>query len=100
MKYYFHPSAKIELREAVSYYETCGTNLGAEFAKEIYSTIQLITKFPKAWTQMTKNTKRCISKRFPYGVIYQIENRHILIIAIMQLNRKPNYWKHRILKNK
>jgi len=35
-------------------------------------------------------------ERFPYGVIYQISEDEVLIVAIMQLNRKPNYWQSRI----
>ncbi|MCP4129418.1 MAG: type II toxin-antitoxin system RelE/ParE family toxin [bacterium] len=97
MKYSFHPSARIELSEAVYYYESCRKGLGAEFAKEVYSTVRRITEFPEAWTPLTKNTRRCLTKRFPYGVIYQIKDGWILIIAVMQLNRKPDYWKNRIL---
>jgi plasmid stabilization system protein ParE len=97
MKYSFHPSAKIELGEAVYYYETCRTGLGAEFAKEVYSTVRRITEFPEAWSPLTKNTRRCLTRRFPYGVIYQIEDDQVLIIAVMQLNRKPDYCKNRIM---
>jgi hypothetical protein len=45
MKYSFHPDAKIELLEATDYFEDCRSNLGLEFAKEVYSTIHRITCF-------------------------------------------------------
>jgi len=96
MKYSFHPLAKIEFNESISYYEECRTGLGAEFAKEIFSTIQRILQFPEAWTRLSKNTRRCLTIRFPYGVVYQILDEEILIIAVMQLNRKPGYWKNRM----
>lgn len=96
MKYSFHPSAKIELNEAIYYYESCRSGLGAEFAKEVRSTVRRITEFPEAWSPLTKNTRRCLTKRFPYGVIYQIADDQILIIAVMQMNKEPNYWKNRI----
>jgi hypothetical protein len=97
MKYSFHPLAKIELSEAVNYYQECQTGLGTEFVEEVYSTIQRIIQLPEAWSQLSLNTRRCLLKRFPYGVIYQItENKEILIIAVMQMNRKPDYWKNRI----
>lgn len=96
MKYYFHPTAKKELSEAVDFYEECQAGLGAEFAKELYSTIYRIThQYPKAWPCLSENTRRCLTKRFPYGIIYQIVDNEILIIAVMQLNRKPSYWKDR-----
>lgn len=97
MKYSFHPSARIELNEAVHYYEGIRKGLGAEFVKEIYSTLQRITDFPEAWTPLSENTRRCLTKRFPYGLIYQIQDDQILIIAVMQQNRKPDYWKKRIV---
>ncbi len=84
MKYFFHPSAKIELTEAAHYYENCRKGLGIEFSKEIHSTVKRIIEFPEAWSTLTKNTRRCLTKRFPYGVIYQIEDDQIFIIAVMQ----------------
>ena len=97
MNYSFHPSAKDELNLAIDYYEECQSGLGEEFAKEIFCTIQRIIQFPKGWSKLSKNTRRCLINRFPFGIIYHILENHINIIAIMQLNRKPNYWKDRIL---
>ena len=96
MKYSFHPSAKTEFTETIEYYEECRIGLGLEFAKEVYSTIQRVVQFPEAWSPLSKSTRRCLTSRFPYGLIYQILDDEILIIAIMQLNRKPGYWKERI----
>ncbi len=96
MKYSFHSDAEQELRDAMDYYETCSPGLGMEFADEIYSTVQRIIYFPKAWSQFSKNTRRCLTQRFPYGVIYHIMTDEVVIIAIMQLNRVPGYWKKRL----
>ena len=96
MKYSFHPSAKIEFNESINYYEECQIGLGAEFAKEIFSTIQRVLQFPEAWSRLSENSRRCLTIRFPYGVVYQILDEEILIIAVMQLNRKPGYWKNRM----
>ncbi len=96
MNYIFHPSAKKELTKAIIYYKECQKGLGTEFLEEIYSTIQRITTFPKAWPMLSINSRRCLTNRFPYGVIYEIKsNISIRIIAIMQLNQKPNYWMKR-----
>jgi len=99
MKYYFHPAAKSELNLAIDYYENCQQGLGEEFAKEVFATIHRITQFPKAWSKLSENTIRCLTNRFPFGIIYQILENKILIIAVMQLNRKPNYWKDRLNKS-
>ena len=95
MKYSFHPYAKTELNKAIDYYEAFQPGLGLEFAKECYLTIYRIIKYPKAWAPLSKNTRRCLTNRFPYGIIYQILEKEVFIIAVMHLNKKPNYWKER-----
>ena len=97
MKYSFHPEAKEEFLETIDYYETRSTGLGLEFFNDIYSTIQRIREYPNAWSKFSENTRRCLTKRFPFGVIYQVseDKDEIIIIAVMQVNRKPGYWKNR-----
>ncbi len=98
MKYFFHPKAREELLEAINYYEQCSSGLGFEFSKEIFLTIHRIVNFPEAWSIFSKNTRRCLTNRFPFGVIYQIvkDKDEIIIVAVMQLNRAPDYWKNRV----
>jgi plasmid stabilization system protein ParE len=96
MNYAFHPEANAELNEAVDYYNNCQPNLGSDFAREVHTAIQNILAYPEAWTLLSKRTRRCLVHRFPYGVIYQITGGAILIIAVMQLNRKPGYWRDRV----
>jgi plasmid stabilization system protein ParE len=95
MKFEFHPAAEEELNQAVDYYNDCQPMLGWDFAQEVYSTIQNILAYPEAWTPLSKNTRRCLVNRFPFGVIYQIRENEILIIAVMHLNRIPGYWQSR-----
>lgn len=95
MNYYFHPDAERELNEAITYYNGCQNGLGLEFAKEVYLAIKNILSFPYAWAPLSANTRRCLTNRFPYGVIYQVADEEAYIIAVMHLNREPNYLKNR-----
>lgn len=95
MNYHFHPEAEIELNEAVDYYDGCQYGLGLEFANEVYAAIETICRFPLAWTPLSEKTRRCLLKRFPYGVVYQPKGGEIVVIALMQLSRKPDYWSKR-----
>ncbi len=95
MKYLFHPDAELELNASVDYYEECKTNLGSEFAYEVQKTIQRILAFPTAWQKLDGDIRRCLTNRFPFGVIYYQRDNEIVILAVMQLQRKPNYWKER-----
>jgi hypothetical protein len=96
MKFHFHPDADAEFDKAVEYYEQCQSGLGLEFAEEVYAAIARITEYPDAWTPLSKNTRRCLINRFPYGVIYQVKTNDLRIIAIANLQRRPGYWNERM----
>lgn len=95
MTFSFHPEADIEFFEAINYYEKREVGLGYDFAIEIYSVIQNILDYPKAWPILKDDIRRCLANRFPYGILYSIEQYHIFILAVMNLNRSPDYWKNR-----
>lgn len=96
MKFLFHPEAEAELIEAADYHESKETGLGVDFAMEIYSAIERIASFPMAWPKIEPEIRRCLVRRFPYGILYSDNRDTILIVAIMHLHRKPDYWKYRI----
>lgn len=96
MTFSFQPRAEQELDEAVRYYEECCAGLGLEFAEEVYAAIARIIAYPKAWTRLSKHTRRCLVNRFPFGVIFQVKVSELRIIAVANLNHKPGYWKRRV----
>jgi hypothetical protein len=100
MKFYFHPEARKEFDGAVDFYELSQVGLGLEFAEEVYATIARIIQYPDAWSVMSKNSRRCLANRFPYGLIYQIKSRSLRIIAVAHLHRRPGYWKERLGQSK
>jgi plasmid stabilization system protein ParE len=95
MKYLFHPEAEAEFNQAIDYYENCADGLGYDFAVEVYSAIERIVAYPKVWTILEGEVRRCQARRFPYAVLYIEEMEKIFILAVMHLHRDPDYWKHR-----
>ena len=97
MNFYFHPEVEPELLKAVSYYENCRPGLGIEFSHEVYLAITRILEFPDSYAQFSKNTRRCVLNRFPYGILYSPRriDGSIIILAVMNLHRKPNRWNKR-----
>ena len=92
----FLAPAQAELAEAVAYYNSQKPELGSQFAEEIRRTIERILQYPKAWTPLSKRTRRCRTNKFPYGVIYQVRGDVLLIVAVMHLHREPQTWKSRL----
>ena len=96
MNFSFHPEAETEFFEAIEYFDGCEDGLGLDFSREIFAAINRVTGFPNAWPPISDFLRRCLVKRFPYGIIYEVENDEIFILVVMQLNRDPDYWKHRL----
>ena len=95
MKFIFHPEAEDEFFDAIEYYEAVDVGLGYDFSMEVLATVRNITEYPLAWPILIENVRRCLTNRFPFGVIYSIEGDHIHVLAVMHLRRKPGYWEDR-----
>jgi toxin ParE2 len=96
MKIRFLEIAQIELDEAIDYYNSELPGLGGSFLAELLRALDRVGKFPEAWQSCSKRTRRCQLRRFPYGIIYRVLNDEILIVAIANLHRQPEYWQSRI----
>ncbi len=96
MSFFFHPLAEQELRESVAYYHEISPKLGLTFTQAVHEAIQQAVMFPHAWTPLTPEIRRVLIHKFPYGILYQQLEEQIVILAVMNLNRKPDYWYKRI----
>jgi len=95
MTFDFHPDARAEYLSSIAYYEAEKVGLGAEFAQEVEAAIQLILTYPSACPTMGNVVRRCMLRRFPYGIIYTTLDECILIIAVAHAKRPPGYWQSR-----
>jgi len=95
MSFSFHPEAEEEFNQAIDYYEDIEPGLGYDFALEVHATIKRTVEFPNAWVVLEGDVRRSLVNRFPFGVLYVKESEEIFIVAVMNLHRKPEYWKNR-----
>lgn len=96
MKARFLFPAEEELDETINYYNYQIPGLGNQFYEEVNQAINRIIKFPNAWTKVGKHARRCLLRRFPYALLYSIENSAIIILAVANLHRNPEYYRDRI----
>lgn len=95
MKVRFLSPARQELQTAVRYYNLQRAGLGDDFRDEAWQTLQRIKDFPLAWHPLGEAIHRCQMKRFPYGIIYQVLEAEIIVIAVACLHQAPEYWRSR-----
>ena|SRR5665647_714938 len=92
MKIEFFEAAQTELDQAFEWNETQQKDLGVQFLNEFDSAVRRITTYPESYILIEKNVRRCLVKRFPYGILYGIDTDKIIVIAVAHLHRKPDYW--------
>lgn len=96
MKYVFHPEALTEYSQAVEFYAERNKELAQDFIDSVESAIFKVIEFPRRCPVIKGTVRRCLTRKFPYAVLYAIEEDYILIVAVMHGSKKPEYWQQRI----
>lgn len=92
----FHPDALAELERAKRWYDRQRQGLGESFFQEISAAITRIQEAPKTWPEFGQGTRRFLVHRFPFAVVYSQHANRLLVVAVMHLNRRPDYWQSRL----
>jgi len=97
MKYkvIIRPEAEDDLKEAFSWYEDKRTGLGYDFLLQIDAGINFINRNPEIHPIEYKGTRKHLIKRFPYKIIYLVEEE-IIILAVIHGKKRPDLIKKRI----
>jgi len=74
--------AETELWEAVAYYEQKAPGLGLDFEEEVQRAVQAIRQSPQQWPLRDDGTRRQLTQRFPFVVVYTCLNDRIWISYI------------------
>ncbi|MBU0696627.1 MAG: type II toxin-antitoxin system RelE/ParE family toxin [Bacteroidetes bacterium] len=93
MDYFFQftPKAKKEFIDAYDFYEEQIFGLGDKFRREVYYFVSLIIKNPLSYPLKSKKLREVVLKKFPFIIIYRIEdtNSTIYVSSIFHTKRNP-----------
>jgi toxin ParE1/3/4 len=95
MRYEFHPEALAEHEEAARYYAERDPELAPHFVEAVEDALDRVLESPTRWRVIDEDVRRCLTRVFPYGVLYTIEPDFVLIVAVAHCSREPGYWKNR-----
>jgi plasmid stabilization system protein ParE len=87
--------AELEILAAIFFYKERAGDLALDFYSEFKKSCEEIATFPEFWGSVGSGYRRKLLSRYPYGIIYRIEEEEILIIALAHTSRRPEYWKDR-----
>jgi hypothetical protein len=66
------------------------------FSMKWTARFDITVAFPMSCAEIEPGLRRCLLARFPYGLIYGMEDDSIVVIAVTHLHRLPRYWTDRV----
>jgi toxin ParE1/3/4 len=92
----FLAPAEEEMLEAAAYYASQAEGLGHNFLAAVQQAAARIVGNPRLGQIVRGDIRRRLLRRFPFGLLYRIDPEEIVIIAVMHLRRRPEYWADRM----
>jgi plasmid stabilization system protein ParE len=92
----FTKPARAELLGQTAYYEAIEKGLGARFRSEVEAAAQRAAAFPLHGKPSAGGTRRRLVTDFPFSVVYTEADYGVLIHAVVDSRRLPDYWLSRL----
>ena len=87
--------AVVEAAAAVAWYAERSSSAAAGFEADLHEAESAIRDLPNAWPPYDHGTRHYLLRRYPFAVVYRVEARRILIVAVAHGKRRPSYWRDR-----
>jgi plasmid stabilization system protein ParE len=91
----FHIDAEAEMVAAATYYEAQQPDLGRRFLAAVQDAVNRVAVNPHLFPTVDLDVRRCLTRAFPFGILFRDRSDAIIIMAVMHMHRDPNYWKTR-----
>jgi plasmid stabilization system protein ParE len=85
-----------EAEAAARWYAERSSSAAVGFADEVDAAIAAIEQTPEAWPPYDHGTRHYLLRRYPFSVVYRIEETRILVVAVTHGRRRPGYWASRL----
>jgi plasmid stabilization system protein ParE len=87
--------AVTEAAAAAAWYAERSPTAAAGFEAELHEAESAIRNLPNAWPPYDHGTRHYLLRRYPFALVYRVEIRRILIVAVAHGKRRPGYWRDR-----
>lgn len=95
LQFRFRKKAKIDLTEALDWYEEQSPGKGQEFTEGFIKTLRKIQANPDTYRKVYQDYRRVQFDKFPYYLIYKVGKKVIYILAVYH-NKRNDTWKKRV----
>jgi plasmid stabilization system protein ParE len=91
----FHPEAEQEMFAALDYYGEIDSLLAQDLQARLADALARIEEHPHQFPPYLLGTRRCLLRRFPYTIVFDVTPASVLVLAIAHQHQRPGYWSHR-----
>ena len=88
--------ARSELLAQIAHHEQLAVGLGARFRSEVEAAAHQAAAYPLHGKPSAGETRRRLVSGFPFSVVYTEEASGVLIHAVADGRRSPDYWLSRV----
>jgi plasmid stabilization system protein ParE len=88
-KVFFKQETLVDITEIANWYNEKRNGLGNEFLEELELSIKIIKANPYKYQIQKKEIRQAILNRFPYLIMFEIEEGEIIIYSVLHSKRNP-----------
>jgi plasmid stabilization system protein ParE len=92
-------AAEADLEAAREWYNLQRPGLGELFLDAATSAARFISENPEAYQVLHRSARRAPLRRFPFGLIFRVYPKVIVVVAVFHARRDPKVWKQRLRFN-
>lgn len=90
-----HPLGRLDLLDAVAWYEEQRTGLGWEMWQQVHAAMRAAGERPESFEIMQGLARRVLVRRFPFAVYFRFDGKAVVVMAIVHVRRDPERWRER-----
>jgi len=83
------------MNHAADEYDDARPGLGDEFLTTVETAFNGIVQAPHRWPRIDARHQRYVLRRFPFSLIYRVNDAEVVLVAVTHHKRQPNYWSRR-----
>jgi toxin ParE1/3/4 len=81
--------AILDIQTAFEWYEQQNSGLGLELIEEIEDGLERLSRHPQHYSAPNQKYRKLRIKRFPYLVVFEIEDIKVIVIAVKRVSQAP-----------
>lgn len=85
----FRRHARLELEDAIAWYEEREDGLGVKFRLAIEQQLRRVANSPDQFAYIRGPVRRAVMRRFPYSVYFLRETNRVVVLAVFHAKHSP-----------